>query len=336
MASLGRRAFPGAAAATWASVRAPRTNADAPPSAPQDLDVRDFTVEGDPVVGNRFVLCVPAHLAKDEKVPLLVALHGAAEMSDPRTGAYAFVERYGLVTAYARLRRPPVVRTFVQQDYFGDKLLAELNASLASQPFSGLAIACPYMPYAAHMEHETKVLDRYASWIADVVVPRARKEAPVYADMMHTTIDGVSLGGRTGIECFAPTGFVRRVGVRAGGAGLAAGRRLRRQARCGVPEDAEGLSPRDEHERPLPRDHAEPLGRAREERRAARPPGLSRPARPAVAARVGDDSGCSAGTTRASAELDQERSDVSISGVGVCGAVASIAAATIVMYAAAP
>ena len=202
MASLGRRAFLGAAAATWASVRAPRTNADAPPSAPQDLDVRDFTVEGDPVVGNRFVLCVPAHLAKDEKVPLLVALHGAAETSDPRTGAYAFVERYGLVTAYARLRRPPVVRTFVQQDYFGDKLLAELNASLASQPFSGLAIACPYMPYAAHMEHETKVLDRYASWIADVVVPRARKEAPVYADMMHTTIDGVSLGGRTGIEVF--------------------------------------------------------------------------------------------------------------------------------------
>jgi iron(III)-salmochelin esterase len=205
MATLGRRTFLGALGATWASFRAPAALADVPatpPSPPQDFDVLDFTVEGDRLVGNRFVLCVPKHLAKDEKVPLLVALHGAAETSDPRTGAYAFVERYGLGAAYARLRRPPVVRTLAPQDYFGDKLLSELNTSLVSRPFKGIAIACPYMPWAAHMEHESKVLDDYTSWIADVVIPRARREAPVHTDAAHTTIDGVSLGGYTGIEVF--------------------------------------------------------------------------------------------------------------------------------------
>lgn len=46
-------------------------------------------------------------------------------------------------------------------------------------------------------------LDAYAAWIADVVVPRARKEAPVLPDRAHTTIDGNSLGGYVGLEIFA-------------------------------------------------------------------------------------------------------------------------------------
>jgi len=201
---IGRRSFLGGVAAAGLAGRARAGPAGGVPAAPppQDFDVLDFTVDGDRAVGNRFVLCVPTHLAKDEKVPLLVALHGSAETSDPRTGAYAFVERYGLADAYERLRRPPVVRTLRKEDYFTDKLLAELNASLVSKPFRGIAIACPYMPNAARMDHEAKVLDAYASWIVDVVIPRARKEAPVYADASKTSIDGVSLGGYTGIEVF--------------------------------------------------------------------------------------------------------------------------------------
>lgn len=201
---IGRRSFLGGVAAIGVASRARAGPAGGFPVAPspQDFDVLDFTVEGDRVVGNRFVLCVPTHLAKDEKVPLLVALHGSAETSDARIGAYAFVERYGLGDAYARLRRPPVVRTLPKEDYFTDKLLAELNASLVAQPFRGIAIACPYMPNAGRMDHEAKVLDAYASWIIDVVIPKARKEAPIYADASHTSIDGVSLGGYTGIETF--------------------------------------------------------------------------------------------------------------------------------------
>lgn len=177
-----------------------RTATDAPP---QDLKILDLTVDGDRFLGNRFTLAVPRHLGKDEKVPLLIALHGAGETVDQRTGAYAFVERYGLGTAYDRLRRAPVARTLTKLDYFGDAALTDLNASLKLKPFRGLAIACPYIPNIARTKDDVpKMLDRYAAWIADVVLPRARKEAPVYTDAAHTTIDGVSLGGLVGGEVF--------------------------------------------------------------------------------------------------------------------------------------
>lgn len=202
MAPLGRRAFLGAALSLAApgTARADPKKKDAPVAAPVDFEVRDFTVDGDRFLGNRFTLCVPKHLAKDEKVPLLVALHGAGETVDQRTGAWAFVERYGLASAYERLRRPPVARTLAKLDYFTDAKLAELNQSLTKQPFKGIAIACPFMPNVLHVDRVEQVLDKYASWIAEVVLPRARKEAPVHQDAAHTSLDGVSLGGYVGIE----------------------------------------------------------------------------------------------------------------------------------------
>jgi hypothetical protein len=205
MLPIGRRSFAFGIAATWVTAHRGIAFADtiAAAATPRlDFDVKDFAVEGDRLTGNRLVLCVPTHLAKGEKVPLLVALHGLGETSDPRTGAYAFVERYGLGLAYSRLRRPPVIRTLTNEDYFTDKLLGELNASLVSRPFGGIAIACPYMPNPSRMESESTFFERYTSWIADVVLPKARKEAPVYVDAQHTSIDGVSLGGYTGIEVF--------------------------------------------------------------------------------------------------------------------------------------
>src|SRR5438445_7218632 len=59
---------------------------------PPDLRVLDLTVEGDKKLAQRFVLFVPQHLAKDERAPLLVLLHGLGEMGDPTLGVYAWVE----------------------------------------------------------------------------------------------------------------------------------------------------------------------------------------------------------------------------------------------------
>jgi hypothetical protein len=206
MARLGRRkaltaiaALPGA----WAALGSRRGFADIPVGpSPPDLEVRDYTVAGDRALSNRFVLCVPTHLTVGETVPLLVALHGLGETVDPRTGAYAFVERYGLPQAYQRLRRPPITRTIKNLDYFGDAGLDALNASLANQPFRGIAIACPYMPNFNQLERDPTAFDRYASWIIDTVIPTARREAPVQTDAAHTSLDGVSLGGYVGLEVF--------------------------------------------------------------------------------------------------------------------------------------
>jgi pimeloyl-ACP methyl ester carboxylesterase len=169
---------------------------------PPDLRVLDLELEGDKRLATRVAIFIPNHLAKDEKVPLLVALHGLGETWDQGVGAFAWVERYGLGNAYARLRRQPVARTSRQTSLLPDARLAELNASLAAQPFRGLAIACPYTPNVAKQPDPTAALDAYAAWIADVVVPRAQREAPVFTDAARTSLDGVSLGGYLGIEVF--------------------------------------------------------------------------------------------------------------------------------------
>jgi pimeloyl-ACP methyl ester carboxylesterase len=195
MSTLTRRALLAATAAV-AVTRSAR--ADAPKNgATPDLEVRDIRVDGD--LSRRFTLCVPTHLAKHERVPLLVLLHGLNETAEERMGAFAWIERYGLGTAYERLRRPPLARTSTAA-LWTDERVAELNTELARRPFRGMVIACPYMPDL--QIGSSAELDRYAHWITDVVVPRARKEAPTLEDVRYTTLDGCSLGGHFGLEVF--------------------------------------------------------------------------------------------------------------------------------------
>jgi len=171
------------------------------PPAPQDLEIRDLQVPGDRALGRRFTLFIPRHLAPGTRVPLLVLLHGLGETGDERTGAYAWTERYGLGAAYDRLRRPPLARTSKRRDWT-DARLAEVNAALAAEPLRGLAIACPYTPNVNKARSPSAALDGYARWIAEVVIPRARAEAPVFDDAARTTLDGCSLGGFVGLEVF--------------------------------------------------------------------------------------------------------------------------------------
>ncbi len=196
---LSRRTFllAGAAAAASGAAAGPGFSAVSPPP-PVDLDVRDIPAEG---IGRRFVLLVPRHLARDERVPLLILLHGLGETGDPRMGAYAWLERYGLGTAYDRLRRPPVKRTSKRADWTDDRV-REVNADLASRPFKGFVIACPYTLNVNKTANPAGTLDEYTRWIADVVIPRARREAPALEGPAHTTIDGCSLGGFVGLEVF--------------------------------------------------------------------------------------------------------------------------------------
>jgi enterochelin esterase-like enzyme len=138
---------------------------------PRDLDVREV-----PVAGTRsrlFVLATPRHLAPNERVPLVVLLHGLGETGDPRMGAWAWLERYGLGTSYDRLR--------------------------AAGSMRGLVLACPYMPDLP--VGEPRAFDDYAAWIVETVVPRARQEAPMtWGNPAFTHIAGCSLGGHFSIE----------------------------------------------------------------------------------------------------------------------------------------
>jgi hypothetical protein len=197
---VSRRAFVGGLLAA-ASLPFPGTaSAQDPAASPDpDFEIKDLLVDAP---GRRFTLLVPRHLAPGERVPLLVLLHGLGETGDVRAGAYAWLERYGLRSAYERLRRAPIARTSKRADWT-DARLTEVNAALAAQRFRGLAIACPYTPNVQRApEGPSAALDAYARWIETVLLPRARKEAPVFTDAAHTFLDGCSLGGFVGLEVF--------------------------------------------------------------------------------------------------------------------------------------
>src|SRR5690606_11661229 len=123
-----------------------------------------------------------------QQVPLLILLHGLGETGDARLGAYAWLEKYGLGSAWQPLKRPPLVPLGRRGDWTPERL-AEVNAELAARPFRGFAMACPFMPkLKGHAE-----MDAYAAWLTAALLPRVRREARVFADPARTYLCGVSL-----------------------------------------------------------------------------------------------------------------------------------------------
>ena len=148
--------------------------------------------------GRRFVLVVPRYLEPKQKLPVVVLLHGLGETTNERLGAFAWVEKYGLGSAWQRLKRPPIERTSKRGEWT-DARLAEVNAELAVRPFRGFAMVCPFMPNPSGPAD----VDAYARWIERSLLPRVRKETQVYDDADHTFLCGVSLGGYVSLEILA-------------------------------------------------------------------------------------------------------------------------------------
>ncbi|HSO32964.1 MAG TPA: alpha/beta hydrolase-fold protein, partial [Labilithrix sp.] len=163
-----------------------------------DDDLRNLRLLDLSEGGRRFVLVVPRYLEPAQKLPLVVLLHGLGETTNERLGAYAWVEKYGLGSAWQRLKRAPIERTSKRGEW-SDARLAEVNAELAARPFRGLAMACPFMPNPSSPAE----VDAYAKWIETSLVPRVRKETQVFEDPDRTYLCGVSLGGYVSLELLA-------------------------------------------------------------------------------------------------------------------------------------
>lgn len=181
--------------ASFAALLAATPRAHAAPA----WERRRLTVKGE--LAQRVDLLVPKHLPAGTKPALLVALHGLGESHDEELGAAAWIDRYGLGSAYERLLAPPVARTSKRGEWT-DARLAEVNASLAKRPFAGLAVACPFTPNLKNVADRARATRAYARWIADAVVPLARKEAGAAAGRAATFLDGCSMGGPLAIETF--------------------------------------------------------------------------------------------------------------------------------------
>jgi len=196
-----------------------------------DVDLRNLKLLDLTEGGRRFVLVVPRFRNPDAPpLPLVVFLHGLGETTNERLGAYAWVEKYGLGSAWHRLKRDPIERTSKRGEWT-DARLAEVNAELAARPFQGFAMACPFMPNPKGAPDN----DEYAKWIETSLLPRCRKETKT--DPASTYLCGVSLGGyvslemmvrlphvfnawaglQTAIGTFAATGYAEKI-AKAGGA----------------------------------------------------------------------------------------------------------------------
>ncbi len=167
--------------------------------------VSDLELSGDRAFG-RAVLVVPPALPP--QAPLLILLHGLGETHDQRVGARAFVERYGLLSALARLARPPLQRTLKTQDFFGEGRIAELNTALVARPFPKLALLCPYTPNP-YKAGGSAVVARFADFLTGPLLQQVEARLGARFPAERRVISGVSLGGHLALEVFLrkPEGF---------------------------------------------------------------------------------------------------------------------------------
>jgi hypothetical protein len=144
------------------------------------------------------VVVVPAWGAPGEKFPVVVALHGHGEsLKPPLEGAMGWPRDYALTRAFGRLAAPPLTKDDYES-FVSDARLADVNAQLASRPFRGVIVACPFMPdgdvHSTTPQMGPTTASR-AEFILKMLLPKVRAETPARADAKSTGIDGVSFGG---------------------------------------------------------------------------------------------------------------------------------------------
>ena len=166
--------------------------------ASAELGLTELYLPGDQAFG-RALLAVPRELPENPE--LVVLLHGLGETTDQKVGARAFAERYGLLTAVARLAHPPVTRSDEQHDYFGPGRLSELNARLAARPFRCPVVLCPFTPNPYKAGGDAVVV-RFADFVTGRLKAEAEALSKASFPVARCMISGVSLGGYLAIELF--------------------------------------------------------------------------------------------------------------------------------------
>jgi hypothetical protein len=150
-------------------------------------DLIEWTLSG---VSTHAAILVPKAQQATTRFPVLVALHGRGEaLKGPQRGALGWPNDYALQHALGRLCAPPLTtddfEALVTPDY-----LSNLNRELATNPWGGLIVVCPYLP-DLDLHRDTEVLD-YGRFLVNVLLPRVSRELPATTAV---GIDGVSLGG---------------------------------------------------------------------------------------------------------------------------------------------
>jgi predicted esterase len=174
--------------------------ADADPSGA--FDIIDLKLEGQRDLARRAIVLVPRDIPTGVRVPLLLLLHGLGETKSEDAGVRAWIDRYGLVSCHTRLKHPPVAPETSRGDLTVEHA-RQISDELARRPFDGRTVlVCPFTPNVWRLPDPRQALDRYADWIAEVLLPEVRAKTPADASPARAGIDGCSLGGFIGLEVF--------------------------------------------------------------------------------------------------------------------------------------
>ena len=212
---IDRRRFSRILALGAAGFLAPRPAFSGEPSLP-DHDRIDLRLPGNPQLARRATALVPKRCPDTSALPVLILLHGLGETTNERDGVYAWAERYGLISSYARLLRPPAARGIRRLRFLRPERAQQLDRELASRPFRGLITVCPFTPNVFKL-NTPRALDDYAAWLVDVLLPEVRRRTPASPSARATGLDGCSLGGFMSFEVFQrrPEAFFTCGGVQA-------------------------------------------------------------------------------------------------------------------------
>lgn len=127
------------------------------------------------------------------KWPVLIALHGRGEaQKGPERGVQGWPRDYALLRGIERISQPPLASADFES-FVTVERLREMNDDLSARPYGGCVVVCPYMP-DVDLRRPPQIRE-YAQYLTQVVVPRVRRELPVFGSAAATGIDGVSLGG---------------------------------------------------------------------------------------------------------------------------------------------
>lgn len=163
-----------------------------------ELSLIELSLSGDAAFG-RALLALPRELPQDPG--LLVLLHGLGETNDQEVGAHAFAGRYGLLTAVQRLTHPPLVRTELRQDFFGEGRLDAHNARLAERPYRPPVMVCPFTPNP-YKPGGNQVLARFMRFVNGELRAAVEERVGAAFPASRSMIAGVSMGGFLAIEIF--------------------------------------------------------------------------------------------------------------------------------------
>lgn len=194
--ALGRRsAIASLAALATSGVARART-------VPDDLVLHDFEFDTKWPFVHRAMVLAPTHVPEGAKVPVLVLLHGLGEAKEGHaSGTFAWLDRYGVGSSYARLRKPPLASVNKRHD-LTDERAATLNDALAALPFGGMVLVCPFTPNVWSFKSTELALEKLTEFITGPLLDRVAREIPV-ANTGRVGLDGCSLGGFVSLEVFA-------------------------------------------------------------------------------------------------------------------------------------